>query len=126
ELGVQKDQPGQQREIRKAIERRIPEGAELRLQLEFVRDLSVDHVEDVRDDYDHAGPDEMAVTEGERGADVDQIPDDRQLVGVDSEGDAKANDRPKRIHAQGADGACEGHAFWDIGGVFEHWSENAP
>ena len=49
ELRVEVDQPDEQREIREAIERRIPEGAELRLQLQLVRDLAVDEVEDVGD-----------------------------------------------------------------------------
>jgi hypothetical protein len=58
ELGVEKYQAGQQREIRETVERRVPERAEERLQLKPVRHLAVDEVEDVGDEHDDAGEDE--------------------------------------------------------------------
>ena len=66
ELRVQIDQAGQQREVGEPVERRIPEGAEARLQVQLVRHLAVDEVEDVGDDHDHAGEDEAPVARAPR------------------------------------------------------------
>ena len=106
---VQPDQPGEQRQVREPIERRVPEGAEGRLLARDVRDLAVDEVEDVGDDHDHAAPLEVIVGEREPGADVDQHADERQDVGVNAERDRGVDDRAQGEHAHRADGTGKGH-----------------
>ena len=46
--------------------------------LRLVRDLAVDEVEDVGDDHDHAGGDELAERQRPGGRDVDEDADERQ------------------------------------------------
>ena len=59
--------------------------AELAQQAGLERDLAVDEVEDVGDDHDEPGPDEVPAGERGGGPDVDQAADERQDVRVDSE-----------------------------------------
>ena len=47
---------------------RVPEAAELAHRVQLVRDLAVDEVEDVGDDHDDAGADEVPARQRERGA----------------------------------------------------------
>src|SRR4051812_48711930 len=107
QLRVEEDQAGQQRQIREAIERRIPERAELGDGVGEVRDLAVDEVEDVRDQHDHERQHEVAEAERPRCGDVDDHPDQRQRVRMDPQRDAQVDDRAQRLHAGRADDARE-------------------
>ncbi len=78
-----------------------------RLQLQLVRHFAVDKVEDVGDDHDDAGQDEVTEPERPGGADVDDDADERERVRVDPQRDAEVDDRAQRKHADGADGAGE-------------------
>ena len=109
ERRVEPDQAGEERQIGKAIERRVPEGAELRLLAGDVRDLAVDEVEDVRADHDHAGEDEAVHGQRPGRPDVDQHPDQGEDVGMDAERDAGVDDDAQREHAGGADDPGERH-----------------
>jgi hypothetical protein len=83
--------------------------AELAHQAGLERDLAVDEVEDVGDDHDEAGPDEVPVGEVDRRPAVDQDADEREDVRMDSEGDACGDDRAQRKHADAPDQAGKRH-----------------
>ena len=76
---------------------------------EFVGDLTVDEVEDVRDHHDHAGGDELAQRQRPGGRDVDEDADEREHVGMDPQPHAGVDDHPQRKHADLADEPGDGH-----------------
>ena len=75
-----------------------------------MRDLAVDEVEDVGDDHDDAGQQEVVAPECPGRADIDEDTDERQNVGVDAERHARADDGAQREHADSADEAGNGHS----------------
>ena len=75
------------------------------------RHLAVDEVEDVGDDHDDAGGDELAERQRPGGGDVDDHADEREDVGVDPQPYAGVDDHPQREHADRADEPGEGHEW---------------
>ena len=67
------------------------------------RDLAVDEVEDVGDDHDDAGGDELPAGQVHRRPRVDEHADEREDVRVDPERHARGDDRAQREHADLAD-----------------------
>ena len=107
---VEVDQAEEEGDVGEAIERRVPEGAEPRDGVGDVRHLAVDEVEDVGDDHDDAGQQEVLFAERPGRADIDQNADERENVGMDAKCHAGADDRAQREHADGADEAGNGHS----------------
>ena len=90
QLRVEVDQADEERDVGEAVDDRVPEAAELRSSASSsTRDLAVDEVEDVGDDHDDAGGDELAQRQRPGGGDVDEHADEREDVRVDPQRHAR-------------------------------------
>ena len=59
-------------------------------------DLAVDEIEDVGDDHDDAGRQEVALRQRPSGRDVDQHAGERENIRMNPEPDARGDDEPER------------------------------
>ena len=109
EAGVEVDQADEQQDVGEAVDHRVPYAAELAQQAGLERNLAVDEVEDVGDDHDEPGPDEVPAGEVNRGPAVDQAADEGEDVRMDPETDAYGDDRAQRKHADAPDQAGKRH-----------------
>src|SRR5437763_1035881 len=69
--------------VRDAVERGVEEAAEARYLIREARDLAVEHIEEVGDDEDESGPEEVAEGEHETAQDVYRNARHGQKVRVD-------------------------------------------
>src|SRR5438132_8152461 len=80
--GIEDHQAYEHHHVRQAIERRIKKAAIARHSSRKSRDLAVEHVEQVRDDQDDAGPEKISKAKQQTRSDVYGYADERENVRI--------------------------------------------